>query len=159
MLSMAADYPSIKELMADWEEGMLLDRQSGARTHALWTLEHAFHDRSSTSGGVVWRAGEYMNKQMFTRKPIIYHVLRLQHGGSMSRAEAIAELEQMRIDSGPLKNGKRVKLTIPQLSNYLAATQQKAPAFQHEFFGWPNGSFRNCRDGKNPVKLGKRRRD
>ena len=160
MPPMVAEYQSVEELMADREEGMLLDRQSGARTHALWTLEHAFHDCSPTSarkGWLGWRVGEYMTKQVSTRKPIIYHVLRLQREGELSRAEAIAEIDHIRITKGRLKNGKRVKQTISQLSSHLAATQQKSPAFQQEYFGWPDDSFRSCKDGKNPVRLGKRK--
>ena len=144
--------------MADWEEGVLLDRQTGARTHALGTLGHAFHDRSLISARKAWRVGNYMNKQMLTRKPIIY-VLRLQRDNGMSRAEAIAEIERIRITTGPLKNGKRVKQTISQLSTHLAATQQRPPAFQQEYFGWPDDSFKNCdsSDGNNPVRKGKRK--
>lgn len=154
-----AGYKTVEQLMADWDTGILLDPVSGVRTHALWTLEDAFHGQSAYDKDHHWRAGPSMNKQMFMRKPIIYHVLRLQQQRNLSRAAAVQQVEQIRVaEAKPRKNGlPGPALTMAQLSEFLARTEQKAPLFQLATWNWPADSFQNCKDG-NPVRLGKRNR-
>ncbi|KAK9841521.1 hypothetical protein WJX74_007208 [Apatococcus lobatus] len=145
------DYRSVNDIMDDWDLGILLDVRSGMRTHSFWALEHRMH--SMHPRPEPWRCGATMTKAMYTRKPIIYHVLRIQREGKMSRAAAIKTVEALRTELAP--RGKK-QLSLPQLSNHLAKTEQSTMAFQRATWGWQDDTFRNT-GGINPVRCGKRK--
>lgn len=97
-----------------------------------------------------------MTKAMFTRKPIIYHVLRLQQDGDFSRAEAIRAVEDLRYELAPMRNGKKKELSLPKLSEHLGKSEQSPMEFQQATWGWKDETFSNT-GGKNPVRRGKRK--
>ena len=94
-----------------------------------------------------------MTKAMYNRKPIIYHVLRVQHEGDLSRAAAIKTVEALRKELAP--RGKK-QLSLPQLMDHLVKTEQSTMAFQEARWGWRNDTFSNT-GGINPVRRGKRK--
>lgn len=142
--------------MDDWDTGILLCAQSGKRTHSFWALEHRMHAAQPESRPEPWRCGPAMTKAMFTRKPIVYHVLRLQQADGISRAAAIKAVEGLCSAMGPVSKKGKKRLSLPQLSERLGQTEQSTMDFQQATWGWKDETFSNT-GGRNPVRRGKRK--
>ena len=137
--------------MGDWDLGILLNDHSGKRSHSFWALEHRMH--SANPRPEPWRCGPAMTKAMYTRKPVVYHVLRVQQREGISRSAAIKAVEALRDVSGTI--GKK-QLSMQQLSDHLRRSEQRTIEFQEATWGWKDDTFKNT-GGTNPVRLGKRK--
>ena len=78
-----ADYPSLKELYAEWHDGILMSRSTMTRIAPLELLERRFKLKDENHHA--WRAGSNMRDHISRRLSLIYAVLRrLPAGGDES---------------------------------------------------------------------------
>ena len=75
-----ADYPSLKELYAEWHDGISMSRSTLQRIAPLVLLERRFKLKDENHHA--WRAGSNMRDQISRRLSLLYAVLRrLPAGG------------------------------------------------------------------------------
>ena len=69
------DYPSLRELYAEWQDGILLNSSTKVRQWPLKVLERRFKLEKKEQA-VQWRYDGRMRKHLMERLNIIYGILR-----------------------------------------------------------------------------------